>query len=112
MAAVAPTPGRCQTGSASATCVLAPYSMKVARQGGHLEEERAMATTNTDQEQTHLFEAEFDATNMLGSNVDELERAAMARYRNLQALWETVRQAARYADALARLDASLARQAG
>ncbi len=71
-----------------------------------------MATTSADQEQTELSEAEFDATNMAGSNIDELERAAMARYRNLQALWETVRQAARCADALARLDAALARQAG
>ena len=71
-----------------------------------------MTTTSTAQQrQTELAGTDGDGTKTLGSNVDELECNAMARYGNLRALGDAVKLAARWADARARLDAALARQA-
>lgn len=67
-------------------------------------------TTRTDtQGSTKLADADVDQSTKLRSNVDELERDAMARYWNLRALGKIVIQASRRTDAYARLDAALAR---
>jgi hypothetical protein len=69
-----------------------------------------MTTMSTAEGRAELAGADATETNLLGPDVDELDRVAIARYQSLRALGDAIRQAARRADARARLDASLALQ--
>jgi hypothetical protein len=67
-----------------------------------------VTTMSTTEGRAELAGADATETKMLGPDVDEVERAAIARYQNLRALGESIREAERRADDRARLDAALA----